>query len=91
MVPHFHQLADIRKCETVLNVLFKLIGTKENVCIRKEFNSHRICLEHHHSRRFIVIKHQCDRCDVCGNALYLLSRVIRSAGEDPVWGPMSVG
>ena len=55
MVPHFHQLADIRKCETFLNVLFKLIGTKENVCIRKEFNSHRICLEHHHGRRFIVI------------------------------------
>ena len=63
MVPHFHQLADIRKCETVLNVLFKLIGTKENACIRKEFNSHRICSERYHGRRFIVFKHQYDRRD----------------------------
>ena len=32
----------------------KFIGTKESVCIRKEFNSHRIILVHQHGRRFIV-------------------------------------
>ena len=34
--------------------LCKFIGTKESVCIRKEFNSHRIGLGHQHGRRFIV-------------------------------------
>ena len=29
-------------------------GTKESVYIRKEFNSHRICLEHQHGRHFMV-------------------------------------
>ena len=29
-------------------------GTKESVYIRKEFNSHRICLEHQHGHHFIV-------------------------------------
>ena len=38
--------------------LCKFIGTKESVCIRKEFNSHRIGLEHQHGRRFIVLGHQ---------------------------------
>ena len=33
------------------------IGTKGGVCIRKELNSHRICLEHQHGRRFIVLGH----------------------------------
>ena len=37
---------------------------KESVYIRKEFNSHRIGLEHQHGRRFIVLEHQNDRCDV---------------------------
>ena len=27
---------------------YKFIGTKESVCIRKEFNSHRIGLGHQH-------------------------------------------
>ena len=35
--------------------LCKFIGTKENVCIRKEFNSQRIGLGHQHGRRFIVL------------------------------------
>ena len=38
--------------------LCKFVGTKESVCIRKEFNSHRIGLEHQHGCRFIVLGHQ---------------------------------
>ena len=38
--------------------LCKFIGTKENVCIREEFNSHRTGLGHQHGRRFIVLGHQ---------------------------------
>ena len=45
--------------------LSKLIRiTKESVCIRKEFNSQRIGLEHQHGRRFIVLEHQYDGRDV---------------------------
>ena len=44
--------------------LCKFIGTKKSVCIRKEFNSHRIGLGHQHGRRFIVLGHQYGRCDV---------------------------
>ena len=44
--------------------LCKLIGTKESICIRKEFNSHRIGLGHQHGRRFIVLRHQYGRRDV---------------------------
>ena len=36
----------------------KFIGTKESVCIRKEFNSQRTGLGHQHGRRFIVSGHQ---------------------------------
>ena len=35
-----------------------IFGTKESVCIRKEFNSQRIGLGHQHGRRFIVLWHQ---------------------------------
>ena len=38
--------------------LCKFIGTKESVCIRKEFNSKRTGLGHKHGRRFIVFGHQ---------------------------------
>ena len=38
----------------------KFIGTKESVCIRKEFNSQRIGLGQQHGRRFIVLGHRCD-------------------------------
>ena len=34
------------------------IRRKELVNIRKEFNSHRICLQHQHNRRFTVLEHQ---------------------------------
>ena len=44
--------------------LCKFIGTKESVCIRKEFNSHRIGLGHQHGRRFIVLGNQYGRRDV---------------------------
>ena len=44
--------------------LCKFIGTKESVCIRKEFNSQRTGLGHQHGRRFIVLEHQYDRRDV---------------------------
>ena len=44
--------------------LCKFIGTKESVCIRKEFNSQRIGLGHQHGRRFIVLGHQYGRRDV---------------------------
>ena len=40
------------------------IGTKESVCIWKEFNSHRIVLVHQHGCRFIVLEHQYGRRDV---------------------------
>ena len=44
--------------------LCKFIGTKESVCIRKKFNSHRIGLGHQHGRCFIVLGHQYGRRDV---------------------------
>ena len=44
--------------------LCKFIGTKESVCIRKEFNSHRTGLGHQHGRRFIVLGHQYGRREV---------------------------
>ena len=44
--------------------LCKSIGTKESIYIRKEFNSHRIGLEQHHGRRFIVLEHQYGLRDV---------------------------
>ena len=44
--------------------LCKFIGTKESVCIRKEFNSHRTGLGHQHGLRFIVLGHQYGRRDV---------------------------
>ena len=42
----------------------QIFGTKGSVCIRKEFNSHRIGLGHQHGRRFIVLRHQYGRRDV---------------------------
>ena len=44
--------------------LCKFIGTKESVCIRKEFNSHGTGLRHQHGRRFIVLGQQDGRRDV---------------------------
>ena len=42
----------------------QIYWTKESVCIRKEFNSHRTRLGHQHGRRFIVLGHQHGRRDV---------------------------
>ena len=44
--------------------LCKFIGTKENVYIRKEFNSQRIFSVHQHGRRFVVLEHKYGRRDV---------------------------
>ena len=44
--------------------LWEFFGTKESVCIRKEFNSHRIVLVDQHGPRFIVLGHQYGRRDV---------------------------
>ena len=58
------------KCITILcfhsrgQHLCKLIGTKENVYIRKEFNSHRTGLEHKHGHRFIGLGHKYGRHDI---------------------------
>ena len=38
--------------------------TNKNFYMRKESNSHRICLEHQYGRRFIVLEHQYGRRDV---------------------------
>ena len=48
--------------------LCKFIETKENVSIRKEFNSHRIGLVHQHGCRFIVLEHH-HAVTSCENAL----------------------
>ena len=48
------------------------IGTKESVCIRKEFNSHRIILGHQHDGCVIVLGHQMIATMMsCENTLYL--------------------
>ena len=52
----------------------QIIGTKESICIRKEFNSHRIGLERQHGRRFIVLGHQYGRRDVMWKYMTLHSR-----------------
>ena len=44
--------------------LCKFTGTKEIFYIRKESNPHRICLDHQHGRRFIVLENQYGRRDV---------------------------
>ena len=44
--------------------LCKFIATKESVCVRKAFNSHRTGLGHQYGRRFIVLGHQYGCLDV---------------------------
>ena len=46
------------------SIWWKLIRTKENVHIRKEFNSLRIGSEQQHGHRFIVLENQYGRRDV---------------------------
>ena len=49
--------------------LCKFIGTKESLCKRKEFNSHRTGLGHQHGRHFIVLGHQYGHRDVMWNTI----------------------
>ena len=42
----------------------QIYWNKKSFCIRKKFNSHRICLGHQHGRCFIVLGHQYGRRDV---------------------------
>ena len=42
----------------------KMSWKKEDFYVRKEFNSHRICLEDQHGCCFIVLRHQYGRRDV---------------------------
>ena len=51
--------------------LCKFIGTKESVCIRKEFNSHTTGLGHKHGHRFIVLEHQVAAVTSFENAPYI--------------------
>ena len=44
--------------------LCKFIGTKEGICIRKEFDSQRTGLGHQHGDHFIVLGHQYSHRDV---------------------------
>ena len=44
--------------------IMQFTGTKERVCIRKDFNSHSIYLEQQHGHRFIVLGPQYARCDI---------------------------
>ena len=53
-----------RTFSLTLPAFMLFIGTKGSVCIRKEFNSHRIGLGHQHGHRFIVLGHQYGRRDV---------------------------
>ena len=50
-----------RTFSLTLPAFMLFIGTKGSVCIRKEFNSHRIGLGQQHGRRFIVLGHQYGR------------------------------
>ena len=50
--------------------LCKFIGTKEGVCRRKEFKSHRIGLGHQHGRRFIVWDTNMAAVTSCENTLF---------------------
>ena len=59
-----YDLLDIERFHSRGLQICKFIGTKESLCIRKEFNSHRIVLGHQHGRRFIVLEHQYGRRDV---------------------------
>ena len=43
--------------------LWKFMGIKESVYIRKEINSERIGFEHQHGCRFVVLEHQYGRRD----------------------------
>ena len=53
-------------------LIYLFIRTKENVNVRKEFNSHRIGSEQQHGRRFIVLENQYGRRDVMQKRFIIL-------------------
>ena len=61
--PRYNSLESFHSRGQQLHV-YKFIGTKENVYIRKEFDLHEFGLEHQYGRRFIVLEHQYGCCDV---------------------------
>ena len=73
-------LADILCFHSRGQYLCKFTGTKESVCIRKEFNSHRTGLGHKHGRRFIVLGHKYGRHDV------MWKHTIKLESSEPVVG-----
>ena len=54
----------------------KFLGTKESVCIRKEFNSQRTGLGHQNGHRFIVLGHQYRRDVMWKHSVYSLFLLI---------------
>ena len=48
----------------VATIYANLMNNKKGVYLRKEFNPHRISLEHQHGHQFIVLEHQYGRHDV---------------------------
>ena len=46
------------------SIFANFLEQKKTFYMRKEFNSHRNCLEHDHGRGFIVLEHQYGRRDV---------------------------
>ena len=60
----FHENCSIERFHSYGQHLCKFDGTKESVCIRQEFNSQRIGLEHQQGCHFIVLEHQYGHCDI---------------------------
>ena len=58
IVTHLCQQPLYRVFSLMWPAYMQIYGTKESVCIRKEFNSQRTGLGHQHGRRFIVLGHQ---------------------------------
>ena len=66
----FSKFLNIERFHSRGQHLWKFTGTKGSVCIRKEFNSHRICFEHQHGRRFIVWDTNMAAVTSCENVLF---------------------
>ena len=60
----FIEKASVERLQSRGQHLCNFIGTKENVFMKKEFNSHRIGLGHQHGRCFIVLEHQSGHHDI---------------------------
>ena len=62
----------------------KCIGTKESVYIRKEFNSHRISLEHHDGRRDVMWKRSVEKAEKQKNYTRKLHEYVNKSVNDEV-------